>query len=575
MVDHTEDHATRHGFGGPDELDIRTLIRGGLPPDGTKFFFEDGTLQTVSTGGMELDVQVFDTPGASTWTKPDGASMVHILVVSGGAGGGGGRRGAAGTGRMCGAGGGGGALSEGWFRADDLPATMDVVVGAGGSGGSAATSDSTNGGGGNDGEDSYVGSTTDWLGLTNSTVIGAVGGELGQGGIQATSAQPGPRGGYGTYDGGEGGQTDDQQGTEGGWSSRGGAGGGSGGGIDPSNNNFIGSNGGITKAFAYSPSSNFGALETNGDDGFNEFGSTGPTTDGNVPSVGANGGGGGGAGNTAGSIAGGTGGDGGWPGGGGGGGGASTNGANSGAGGTGGDGLVVITSWIPADGGGDSLWTYLAGDLYPTTQPTNDFIVAPEDKIHLSAGGGNFDNEVLIETTHAFGVITITASADGHGLFVGNGVVDMFGPNGSIVDLNDSTGAGDLNIGLQRDFNTQTFGDFNLQTGVGGPAGDINMGAGRDINQSAANWWSCSGDVTTSMGKRPDQNSPTQISGDPIVFVLESAAPVDATLATYTDYGTPRYAGFVAWVDESGNNLKFRVVYADGTTFKTGTVALT
>lgn len=46
---------------------------------------------------------------------------------------------------------------------------------------------------------------------------------------------------------------------------------------------------------------------------------------------------------------------------------------------------------------------------------------------------------------------------------------------------------------------------------------------------------------------------------------LAVSAPADADVAT---------SSVVAWVDETANELTFKVKYADGTTVKSGTVAL-
>ena len=75
----------------------------------------------------KVDFQRFDTAGSTTWTKPGDVSIVWIECIgAGGAGGGGG------TGNSGGGGGGGGAYAWACFYADALPATLDVVVGAGG-----------------------------------------------------------------------------------------------------------------------------------------------------------------------------------------------------------------------------------------------------------------------------------------------------------------------------------------------------------------------------------------------------------------------------------------------------------
>lgn len=49
-------------------------------------------------------------------------------------------------------------------------------------------------------------------------------------------------------------------------------------------------------------------------------------------------------------------------------------------------------------------------------------------------------------------------------------------------------------------------------------------------------------------------------------LVVESSAPVDADIPA---------GGIVAWLDESTHKLKFRARYSDGTTLKSGEIALT
>ena len=91
------------------------------------------------------DVQVFSTPGPTTWVKPDGARSVEVILVGGGGGGGSGRKSALATLAHGGGGGGGGARCIGSFPAAILGATEALVVGAGGAGGAAVSASSTNG----------------------------------------------------------------------------------------------------------------------------------------------------------------------------------------------------------------------------------------------------------------------------------------------------------------------------------------------------------------------------------------------------------------------------------------------
>ncbi len=49
-------------------------------------------------------------------------------------------------------------------------------------------------------------------------------------------------------------------------------------------------------------------------------------------------------------------------------------------------------------------------------------------------------------------------------------------------------------------------------------------------------------------------------------LIAESSAPVDADIPA---------GGVVAWLDEPSNKLRFRVRYSNGTTLKSGEIALT
>jgi len=82
------------------------------------------------------DIQIFNTPGTATWTKPDNAKQVVIELVSGGGGGGAGGKAASGTAVYGGGGGGAGGYSMTLLSADNLTeSTYTVTVGSGGAGG--------------------------------------------------------------------------------------------------------------------------------------------------------------------------------------------------------------------------------------------------------------------------------------------------------------------------------------------------------------------------------------------------------------------------------------------------------
>lgn len=287
-------------------------------------------------GGGSADIQQFTTVGTSTWTKPVGAKLVHVVLHGGGGGGGGGRRrGAAAittTGAGGGGGGGAGGRTEYWLPATAFGSTASVTVGSGGSGGVAATVDATSGGTGNSGSlssvDTIVGVTLrarpGQAGGGGSTTAGAsgvsggsmafthLGGTLyvGSGGAGSTSASSdAPRGGLGGG-GGSGGCGFATNSTASATAGNGGLGGA----ITGSINTSTGGGGNPSTAGANAPDNFFG---------------------------GSGGGGGSVTSTTAGS-----GGAGGYPGGGGGGGGAASGSFNSGAGGVGGDGFVRITTFF-------------------------------------------------------------------------------------------------------------------------------------------------------------------------------------------------------------------------------------
>lgn len=110
--------------------------------DGTQFDIVEGSalisatagnnkvVMSSSTGKIDTDylngtdVQIFSTPGTTSWTKPTGAKMVQVTVIGGGGGGGANNTGASG--------GGGGGYGVKTFSASALGSTESLTVGAGG-----------------------------------------------------------------------------------------------------------------------------------------------------------------------------------------------------------------------------------------------------------------------------------------------------------------------------------------------------------------------------------------------------------------------------------------------------------
>ena len=89
----------------------------------------------------KVDFQRFTTAGTDDagWVKPADVSIVWIECYGAGGGGGGGAGQISGT-DPGGAGGGGGAMAWACFSADALPATLDIIVGAGGNAGTGGSS---------------------------------------------------------------------------------------------------------------------------------------------------------------------------------------------------------------------------------------------------------------------------------------------------------------------------------------------------------------------------------------------------------------------------------------------------
>src|SRR3712207_844934 len=123
---------------------------------GTNITFDEVTDPTkVILNVPTPNVQVFTSSG--TWTKPNGATTVHVLAIGGGGGGGSGRKAQSGTVRCGGGGGAGGGLAVHQYRTSDLPATVPVTIGAGGTGGPSVSANTTSGTTGTAGSSSIFG----------------------------------------------------------------------------------------------------------------------------------------------------------------------------------------------------------------------------------------------------------------------------------------------------------------------------------------------------------------------------------------------------------------------------------
>ena len=288
----------------------------------TNLQLNTGTGHSVSSAPL---VNVYTTPGANTWTKPQGAKSVSVFLVGGGAGGGSGRKGLASSVRCGGGGGGGGAWTTCTLDASLLSATVTVTVGSGGNGGPSQTTDSTDGSPGTNGVSTTFGT---YARAGNGGAGGAGTATSGTAGSGSSGISSGTAGGAASATGGVGVNSTSSGGAAGG--------GGGGGGItsgDTANNGGTGGGGaGGVGSIAG------GTAGTSGGSGGN-----GTAMTANQPNGGA-GGGGGGASKTTNA---GSGGNGATYGGGGGGGGASLDATgNSGAGGTGAQGIAVVITYF-------------------------------------------------------------------------------------------------------------------------------------------------------------------------------------------------------------------------------------
>jgi hypothetical protein len=294
----------------------------------------------ASGGGGSTDIQEFTSTGTSTWTKPSGAKMVHVIMFAGGGGGGGGRRrGGANIATVAaagGAGGGAGGRSEVWVPASLLNATESVVVGAGGTGGNGGANDGSSGSSGSAGGQSSFAqfiARVGGAGGGGSTSAGSNAGTAGGSSVMATNISD-------NFWDGDGAATATSAPGDGARDGLRGGGGGAGAGflVNSTLTRTGGAGGQGGAAFSTSTTltgggGSAGSSTANGGNGADS------TTD---NYGGGSGGGGGGVSSTAAT----SGGNGGVPGGGGGGGGAASGSFAAGAGGNGGNGFVRVTTFF-------------------------------------------------------------------------------------------------------------------------------------------------------------------------------------------------------------------------------------
>jgi hypothetical protein len=295
-----------------------------------------GLTTVLESKAGSAQIQIFNTAGTFSWTKPANAKQVVIELVSGGNGGGAGGKGTAGTGIFGGSGGGAGGYSRTALSAAELTeATYTVVVGTGGNGGQPGVA-GTGGviGAGTVGTASgFAPSSTPTLFLARAQS----GGTPGQPG--GTSA---PTTGTGGAPNSNAGGTANITGTGGAGSGSANAptGGGAGGGVSTGSQAFNGGNGATNPFINTFSAGGGGSTVANG-------GNATPGTTRTPSSLIMNGSGGGGGGASAfASGSGGNGAAGSGYGTGGGGGGATIGSGNGGNGGNGAPGCVIITTYF-------------------------------------------------------------------------------------------------------------------------------------------------------------------------------------------------------------------------------------
>lgn len=399
------------------------------PTSGNVYYKASGTgntgWQLLGTGGGEILITRYETPGTFTWTKNPKTRLVQAIGWSGGSGGGSGARYASGQAIGSGAGASGPGVFIYTLLGSDLGPTETVVVGAGGAGGASVTTDDTDGNDGSPGGVTSFGNLSTlnesvYPNWSNTPSYGRAGGL----GINWSGGNTGPVINNGEMTlayafGGQAGLSGDAtdgsnvpqnpvvslpNGTCASYICN--MGGGGAGGIDTGPDfRLAGSGGNFLSGIDGSVLLAGGAAGVSGvSNGDGSNGADGGISSGGLLLSGT--GGGGGAPNPAGR--GGNGGTGGKYGGGGGGGAASLNGFNSGAGGDGGSGALIVIEFLGNDP------SPLTGGVQTVGATTQNLITIP-----LGAAAGTYQIQGQVkgfESTTPAGVgytIFATFTTDG------------------------------------------------------------------------------------------------------------------------------------------------------------------
>lgn len=312
------------GLVGSDDFSLKVSQDGAV--------WETALVVDPATGAVALPatprVQVDKFTASGTWTKPSWSTRVVVELISGGNGGGSGALRATGVAASGGGGSAPSVMTVYEFDASELPASVNVTVGAGGAGGAAQTVADTNGVSGTAGGNSSFGS------FARASTVGpgqGGGASLGNGGsVDAIRFLP-PVGT--SLAGGAGATSNGAAGSSG--PGRYAAGSGGGGGLSAANVAGLGGASGVNRiATSQNRTSaggaSDGAVGANGIAAGSSFLAPGDSGGGGAASASGNGG---------------RGGDGFAPGGSGGGGGAARNGSASGRGGDGARGEVWVRAY--------------------------------------------------------------------------------------------------------------------------------------------------------------------------------------------------------------------------------------